>query len=234
MTRLFSVKCRDLHFTQFRVQHNEGAAVTDRRQHGGAGEAKEQSFNCAATHLMRWEYPAGGRRSPVCWEGQLVHSASVDGLHVHRLRFQEVRHSHCAQFITWGRMTAVNQKPAETANAMSVLFNTWMEWLTDDNDAFLVWVPSHSGGGGVWGINAYETSTKTSWNVHDQKIIIIIIKGCFDSIISTNDVKWCIPVRKHLKTLIGAFQVFFVWGCTVRSEKVMIYITIQEECSLIT
>lgn len=111
LTRLFSVKCGDLHFTQFRVQHNEGAVVTDRRQHGGAGEAKEQSFNCAATHRMRGENPAGGRRSPVCWEGQLVHSASVDGLHVHRLRFQKVRHSHSAQLITWGRMTAVNQNP---------------------------------------------------------------------------------------------------------------------------
>lgn len=39
-------------------------------------------------------------RSPVCWEGQLVHSASMNGLHVHRLRFQEVRHSHLAQLIT--------------------------------------------------------------------------------------------------------------------------------------
>lgn len=68
MTRLFSVKCGDLHFTQFRVQHNEGAVIADGRQHGGAGKGTEQSLNCAATHLMRWEYPARGADGHLCVE----------------------------------------------------------------------------------------------------------------------------------------------------------------------
>lgn len=95
----------------------------------------------------------GPRRLPVRGEGQLVHSASVDGLHVDRLRLQEVLYSHSAQLITCGEETAVNQNPTDTDSWKSVLLNTWMECLTDDNDIFLVWVPSHSAGGGVGGIH---------------------------------------------------------------------------------
>lgn len=93
------------------------------------------------------------RRLPVCGEGQLVHSASVDGLHVDRLRLQEVLHSHSAQLVPCGQETAVNQNPADVACVISVLLNTRKECLTDDDDIFLVRVPSHSAGGGFGGIH---------------------------------------------------------------------------------
>lgn len=103
--------CSDLHFAQFRVQHNEGAVVADGRQHGGAVEGTSHGLSGAAVDPTRWERRAGPRRLPVRGERQLVDSASVDGLHVDRLRLQEVLHSHSAQLVACGRGESRQSKP---------------------------------------------------------------------------------------------------------------------------
>lgn len=154
----FSIACKHSHFLQLSVHNSEGAVVAGGGQQSitGMTEASKRWFY---RHFM-WDFDTLNITSPVCGEGEAVHSAAVDCLHPGRFGSQEIFYGHSAQLITWNT-TFVWKCGTTTLPVIDLPLG-----LTKSNGASVVGVPSNGGSRATRGLNiCIKTEVTSSWGL---------------------------------------------------------------------